>query len=638
MHKNNIMSKFFGLSSLSLSTKRVIILGNDFIVALICWLVFGPPMATFIASEFSTGIFQILISEWLSFFVPTLISLSYLYFFGFYRSLIKFFDSKDSIFLSMSGSIIFGFSWSIMHVYQFELISTAFLSIVVLQGFLLAAVFYAFINLTRDLAKYILYPHNTNDDAKNIVIYGAGQSGNELYQSILLDPSKKLIAFFDDSKNLKDREINNIPILGSFSKLEALKSKFPDLEVLLAIPGSQTEKRRAIISRLEKIKVSVRTVPSFHELISDQKKMADIQYLSLDDLLPRTRVSKVALSNMEDKIIFISGAGGSIGSEIGRQILESAPKALIAFDISEYNLFQLEQECRALKTSKLIETEIIPILGDIRDVNNLSVIFKKYRVHTVYHAAAYKHVPLVEDENNIIKACENNILGTLNLAKISIEHAVTSFVMISTDKAVRPSNIMGASKRMAETIIQSLDSQQPTTKFSMVRFGNVLNSSGSVIPTFVDQIAKGGPVTVTDKEVTRYFMTIPEASNLVIQASQMACGGEVFILDMGEQLKIYDLAKKLIHLSGRNIASEAGEEGIEILEVGLRPGEKMYEELLISGDLQPTHNPKIFQSNEVFPSIEIMEKVIHEIQQAISSNSTAEIMRIFTSHVEGYKS
>ena len=638
MHKNNIMSKFFGLSSLSLSTKRVIILGNDFIVALICWLVFGPPMATFIASEFSTGIFQILISEWLSFFVPTLISLSYLYFFGFYRSLIKFFDSKDSIFLSMSGSIIFGFSWSIMHVYQFELISTAFLSIVVLQGFLLAAVFYAFINLTRDLAKYILYPHNTNDDAKNIVIYGAGQSGNELYQSILLDPSKKLIAFFDDSKNLKDREINNIPILGSFSKLEALKSKFPDLEVLLAIPGSQTEKRRAIISRLEKIKVSVRTVPSFHELISDQKKMADIQYLSLDDLLPRTRVSKVALSNMEDKIIFISGAGGSIGSEIGRQILESAPKALIAFDISEYNLFQLEQECRALKTSKLIETEIIPILGDIRDVNNLSVIFKKYRVHTVYHAAAYKHVPLVEDENNIIKACENNILGTLNLAKISIEHAVTSFVMISTDKAVRPSNIMGASKRMAETIIQSLDSQQPTTKFSMVRFGNVLNSSGSVIPTFVDQIAKGGPVTVTDKEVTRYFMTIPEASNLVIQASQMACGGEVFILDMGEQLKIYDLAKKLIHLSGRNIASEAGEEGIEILEVGLRPGEKMYEELLISGDLQPTHNPKIFKSNEVFPSIEIMEKVIHEIQQAISSNSTAEIMRIFTSHVEGYKS
>ena len=637
MPRNNFLDQFMGLSNLSLKTKRVIILGNDFISALICWLVFGPPMATFIASEFSTGIFIILFSEWLSFLVPTIISLSYLYLFGFYRSLIKFFDSKDSIFLSLSGSMIFGFSWSIMHVYQFKIVSTSFLSIAMLQGFLLAAVFYAFLNLTRDIAKYILYPYNTNSDAKNIIIYGAGESGNELYQSILLDPSKKLHAFFDDSKELKNRQINNIPILGSFSKLKELKDKYSDLEVLLAIPGSQTEKRRAIISRLEKIKIAVRTVPSFHQLISDQKKMADIQSLSLDDLLPRARVTKDALNDIEDKNIFISGAGGSIGSEIARQILEHNPKSLIILDLSEYNLFQVERECLALRLSKSLQTSIIPILGDIRDANNLSFIFSKYSIHTVYHAAAYKHVPLVEDKNNIIKACENNILGTLNLAKTSIEHEVNSFVMISTDKAVRPSNIMGASKRMAETIIQSLDSQQSITKFSMVRFGNVINSSGSVIPTFIDQISKGGPVTVTDKEVTRYFMTIPEASNLVLQASQMSHGGEVFILDMGEQLKIFDLAKKLIHLSGRNIASEPGGEGIEILEIGLRPGEKMYEELLISGDLQPTHNPKIFKSNESFPSELIMKRVIQEIYLAISSNDTAEISRIFKSNVEGYK-
>jgi FlaA1/EpsC-like NDP-sugar epimerase len=637
MRRNNLFDRFISLRNLSLKTKRVIIIGNDFISALICWLVFGPPMATFIASEFSTGIFKILFSEWLSFLVPTIISLSYLYVFGFYRSLIKFFDSKDSIFLSLSGSIIFGFSWSIMHVYQFKIVSTSFLSIAMLQGFLLAAVFYAFLNLTRDIAKYILYPYNTNSDAKNIIIYGAGESGNELYQSILLDPSKKLHAFFDDSKDLKNRQINNIPILGSFSELKDLKEKYPDLEVLLAIPGSQTEKRRAIISRLEKIKVAVRTVPSFHQLISDQKKMADIQSLSLDDLLPRARVTKDVLNNIEDKNIFISGAGGSIGSEIARQILEHNPKSLIVLDLSEYNLFQVEQECLALKLSKSLQTLIIPILGDVRDANNLSFIFSKHLIHTVYHAAAYKHVPLVEDQNNVIKACENNILGTLNLAEASIEHQVNSFVMISTDKAVRPSNIMGASKRMAETVIQSLDSQQSTTKFSMVRFGNVINSSGSVIPTFIDQISKGGPVTVTDKEVTRYFMTIPEASNLVLQASQMSNGGEVFILDMGEQLKIYDLAKKLIHLSGRNIASEPGGEGIEILEIGLRPGEKMYEELLISGDLQPTQNPKIFKSNESFPSELIMKRVIQEICLAISSNDTVEISRIFKSNVEGYK-
>ena len=637
MRRNNFLDKLMLLKNLNLKIKRVIIIGNDFFSALICWLVFGPPMATFIASEFSTEIFIILFSEWLSFLVPTLITLFYLYLFGFYRSVIKFFDSKDSIFLSLSGSIIFGFSWSIIHVYQFKIVSTSFLSIAMLQGFLLAAVFYAFLNLTRDIAKYILYPHNTNSDAKNIIIYGAGESGNELYQSILLDPSKKLHAFFDDSQDLKNRQINNIPILGSFSKLKELKEKYPDLEVLLAIPGSQTEKRRAIISRLEKIQVAVRTVPSFHQLISDQKKMADIQPLSLDDLLPRARVAKDTLNDMEDKNIFISGAGGSIGSEISRQILENNPKSLIILDLSEYNLFQVEQECSALKLSKSLQTSIIPILGDVRDVNNLGFIFSKYSIHTVYHAAAYKHVPLVEDQNNIIKACENNILGTLNLAKTSIEHDVDSFVMISTDKAVRPSNIMGASKRMAETIIQSLDAHQSTTKFSMVRFGNVINSSGSVIPTFIDQISKGGPVTVTDKEVTRYFMTIPEASNLVLQASQMSHGGEVFILDMGEQLKIYDLAKKLIHLSGRNIASEPGGEGIEIQEIGLRPGEKMYEELLISGDLQPTQNPKIFKSNESFPSELIMSRVIQEISLAISSNDANEISRIFKLNVEGYK-
>jgi FlaA1/EpsC-like NDP-sugar epimerase len=245
---------------------------------------------------------------------------------------------------------------------------------------------------------------------------------------------------------------------------------------------------------------------------------------------------------------------------------------------------------------------------------------------------------LVEDVNNIIKACENNIIGTFNLASASIDHNVKSFVMISTDKAVRPSNIMGASKRMAETIIQSLNTKQSSTRFSMVRFGNVINSSGSVIPLFLDQISKGGPVTVTHKEVTRYFMTIPEASNLVLQAAQISEGGEVFILDMGEQLKIYDLARKLIHLSGRNIASEPGGDGIEIIEVGLRPGEKMYEELLISGDLLSTENPKIFKSMESFPDLDVMEAVIKKIKKAIDDNAHQEIANLFKENVEGYKS
>ena len=626
------------LQNLSRKSKLFVILCNDFFLGLICWLVFGPPMATYISSEFSNGIFDILFSEWISFIFPIAAAIIYLYVFGFYKSLIKFFDSKDSIIISLIGSLIFGFSWALLHVYQFQIVSTSFLSIVLLQGLLLAAVFYGFLNFSRDVAKYLLYPQSLNMDARHIVIYGAGSSGNELFQATLLDPTKKLLAFYDESNDLKDRQINNIPILGSFSKLERLKDQFPDLEVWLAMPSIQTEKRREIITKLEKIKVAVRTVPSFHELISDQKTMTDIQNLSLDDLLPRARVERDILHDSQDKTFFVSGAGGSIGSEIVRQLMDSKPRKIILCDISEFNLFKVERECQAIALSKNLEVEIIPILGDIKNTENMKFLFQKHQIHYVYHAAAYKHVPLVEDVNNIVQACENNVIGTFNLANVAMESNVESFVMISTDKAVRPSNVMGASKRMAEMLIQSLDTLESSTKFSMVRFGNVLNSSGSVIPLFIDQISKGGPVTLTHKDVTRYFMTIPEASNLVLQASAMANGGEVFILDMGEQVKIYDLAKKLIHLSGRSVASESGGDGIEIRDVGLRPGEKMYEELLISGAEIATENPKIFKSIEQFPANDVINQTIEEIKLAIANNDHKKIRTIFATHVEGYSS
>ncbi len=616
--------------------KKLIILANDFILALICWLVFGPPMATVIASEFSSGVFEILLGEWQSFVIPALLAQTYLYIFGFYKTIIKFFDSKDSIFITSTGSLVFGFSWALMHVYQFQIVSTSFLSIAFLQGLLLAAVLYAFLNLSRDLAKYILYPRDTNIDARPVVIYGAGSSGNELFQSVLLDPTLKVVAFYDDSSQLKNRQINNIPILGSFKKLAHLKKEHKNLEVFLAIPSIDTKTRRAIISKLEDIKVAVRTVPSFHELMSDQKKMTDIQNLSLDDLLPRGRVETNTISNAENQNILISGAGGSIGSEIVRQVLGNNPLSIILLEVSEYNLYVIEKECIAIKKSKNLDTQIIPYLGDIRDKNHLNNFFQKYKINSVFHSAAYKHVPLVEDQNNIIKACENNILGTYYLALASINNNVDSFVMISTDKAVRPSNIMGASKRMAEMLIQSLDIKSLNTKFSMVRFGNVINSSGSVIPLFLDQISRGGPVTVTDKNVTRYFMTIPEAANLVLQASDMAQGGEVFILDMGEQLNIMDLAKRLVHLSGRSIATTNKEEGIEIIEVGLRPGEKMFEELLISGDQLKTKNPKIYKSMESFPSADQMKDLIDKINIAIDQNDHLKLIQIFKDNVEGY--
>jgi len=630
---NLVFKKFLKLSR---NQKFFTVLLNDFLLAFICWITFGPPMATAIASEFSSGLITIVFSQWFNFILPICLSLLYLYFFGFYRSLIKFYDSKDSIFLCISGSLIFGFTWAILHIYQFQIISTSFLTIAILQGFLLSAVFYTFLNLSRDTAKYFLYPYNTNPDARPVIIYGAGASGIELHQSLLKDPSKKIIAFFDDSKNLREQSIHNIPIIGSLHRIEKFKELYPALEVLLAIPSIDTQKRREIISRLEKIKVAVRTVPSFAEILSDEKKLSDIQNLSLDDLLPRARVVKGVISDASSKTFFVSGAGGSIGSEISKQLLEHQPKSIILFDVSEINLFIIERECQAISLSKKLTTKIIPILGDVRDKKSLDHLFKKLDVDCVYHAAAYKHVPLVEDKNNIVKAAENNILGSIYLADISIKYNVESFVMISTDKAVRPSNIMGASKRMAEMFIQSINNSQETTNLSMVRFGNVINSSGSVIPLFLEQISKGGPLTVTHRDVTRYFMTIPEASNLVLQAGEMTEGGEVFILDMGEQLKVYDLAKKLVHLSGRNIASEPGADGIEIIEIGLRPGEKMYEELLISGDQMTTKNSKIFMSKELFPDQGIMDSIFEKLKFAINSNEHKKIVEIFEAHVEGY--
>ena len=327
MHKNNqLKDEFIHFISASRFRKNLVIFLSDFFSAMICWLVFGPPMATFIASEFSNGIFNILISEWHSFLIPVLLAQIYLYTFGFYRTIIKFFDSKDSIFVTLTGSMVFGFTWSVIHIFQFPIISTSFLSIAFLQGLLLAAVFYAFINLSRDFAKYLLYPYDTNQDARPIVIYGAGSTGNELYQSVLLDPTKRVIAFYDDSTQLKNRQINNLPIYGSFKKLIELKAQYNNLEVLLAIPSIHTNKRRGIISKLEDIKVAVRTVPSFHELMLDQKKMSDLQNLSLDDLLPRSRVATDKLFDTRNLNILISGAGGSIGSEISRQLLGTNPR------------------------------------------------------------------------------------------------------------------------------------------------------------------------------------------------------------------------------------------------------------------------------------------------------------------------
>jgi FlaA1/EpsC-like NDP-sugar epimerase len=623
------------LNKFSRKQKLFVLLFADMITAFSCWFIFGPPLASVLIYNFNVDILQIVITNIHSFIIPFLVSSSYFIYAGFYRSLVRFFDSTDKTFHQFLGCGIFGFTWALIFLIDREVLTSVFILKILLQGLLLSAVYYAFLSLSRDIAKRILHPYIKNINAIPLMIYGAGAAGNELYQALLGDQSKKVIAFYDNSINLKGGLINNIPILGKDKHIERLKFEYPQLEVLLAIPSLNLKERRKIISSLEKFKVSVRSVPSLHEMVADQKIMSEFQDLSIDDLLPRERIQEKYI-NFSAKSILISGAGGSIGSEIVRQVAQGNPRKIVLFELSELNLFSIQEELNSLFVSLNVDSEIIPILGDIKNEARLLSILKFHQIDIIYHAAAYKHVPIVEYEENISVGVENNIFGTLSVCNAAERAGIESVVVISTDKAVRPTNVMGASKRFAEMIVQSANANTAKTKFCMVRFGNVLNSSGSVIPLFRRQIASGGPLTITDKRITRYFMTIAEASNLVIQAGNMSIGGEVFLLDMGEQVKIIDLAKKLIYLSGRNISNDQSSAGIRIEEIGLRPGEKLYEELLISGKELRTSNDKIFMSNESFPLKEDLESAKILIKDCINTNDSFGIKKILTTYIEGY--
>ena len=623
------------LKEFSRNKKIAVLIVTDFFIAFVCWVVFGPPMSFMIASNFEMSLFSTISNNYLSFLIPFIFVFIFFYHSDFYRATMKSFNSKDSITSALIGSLIFGVFWSIVYLSQYELIRRDYLTTVILQAFLLSSVFYAFLQISRDIAGLIIYPNRQRFNGKPILIYGAGSAGNELYQALKVNPEIRVIGFFDNSPTLKGAEINNIKIYGKTSQIADLSRKYPNMEIYLAIPSLNLERRRAIINSLEKFRVAIRSMPSIHEVIADEKMMAEIQELSIDEILPRKRVKSSDIS-FKNNVTLITGAGGSIGSEIVRQILSGNPDIIILYEISEINLYAIQSEANAIKQASNIGSEIIGILGDVKDSQRLENILLAYNVDYIYHAAAYKHVPIVEFHENISEGIKNNVFGTKSVCEAAINSNVKKVVIISTDKAVRPTNIMGASKRFAEMIVQSMDTKSDKTTFCMVRFGNVLNSSGSVLPLFRKQIAEGGPLTLTHKDVTRFFMTISEASSLVIQAGEFASGGDVFILDMGEQVKIIDLAERLIYLSGRNIKYDNIGEGIEIKEVGLRPGEKLYEELLISGEEIKTPNDKIFKSIEGYPPIDLLEKVTDELFNSLESNDVPKIRGIFKKYIEGF--
>jgi len=569
--------------------------------------------------------------------------------FGLYRAIIRYIGFKALWAIVQAVTLyallwgVIGFMASIEGIPRSVILINWLLGVIVIGGSRM---------IGRRFLSEVQNRKNTTE-CNNVVVYGAGSAGRQLSIALTQSIDYNPVAFIDDNSELHRQSINGIEVL-SRDNLERLIKKKNVTEVLMSIPTLSRSRRNEIILFLEPYPVLVRSLPSVSELAQGKAKIADLREVSAKDLLGRDSVvaNKELLGlNITNKVVMVTGAGGSIGAELCRQILFLKPQVLILFEQNEFSLYSIDKE---LSHIAIPYVEILPMLGSVNNRKRLSHIMQRFDVQTIYHTAAYKHVPMVEFNN--AEGVSNNIFGTLNCAQVAIDNKVETFVLISTDKAVRPTNTMGATKRFAEMILQALTLSQSqteynsqdgakkdsagqySTRFSMVRFGNVLDSSGSVIPLFKEQIKEGGPITVTDAEILRYFMSIPEAVELVIQAGAMAKGGDVFVLDMGEPVRIVDLAKKMIRLSGLEIKDKFHPDGdIEIEFTGLRPGEKLYEELLIGGNTSETDNPKIMRAEEEMLAWDDLKLIIDELERVIDSCDQDKLRQLLIEAVPGFK-
>ncbi len=488
------------------------------------------------------------------------------------------------------------------------------------------------------------------DSLPKVAIYGGGAAGNQLVAALRMGKGIRPVAFIDDDEGIANRVVAGLKVYTS-DEIALMINETGAQEVLLAIPSASRSRRREILAALEAYPVHVRTVPGFMDLASGRVNVSDLQEVDIADLLGRDAVpprSDLFERCIRNRVVMVTGAGGSIGSELCRQILSSAPTTLVLFEHSEYNLYSIQGELEGRIRHEGLGIKLIPILGSVRSPERLLDVMRTWGVNTVYHAAAYKHVPIVE--HNVAEGVLNNVFGTLQTAQAALQAGVEHFVLISTDKAVRPTNVMGSTKRLAEMVLQALSAEkQPLllgtkagasanrTRFTMVRFGNVLGSSGSVIPLFREQIKRGGPITVTHPNITRYFMTIPEAAQLVIQAGSMGQGGDVFVLDMGSPVKIAELAEKMVHLSGLSVRNEQNPHGdIAIEFTGLRSGEKLYEELLIGDNVSPTEHPMIMRANEEHLPWAAFKEVLSEIFLVVERDDYERLRELLREHVNGY--
>lgn len=479
------------------------------------------------------------------------------------------------------------------------------------------------------------------DDYDNVVIYGAGEAGRDLLEGLRNSHKYNVVAYVDDDPQLTGAYLLGKKIYPA-DELVSLVEELDIAQVFLAIPSISRAQKRQIIDKLLGIAIKIKELPSLEEIADEKVTVSSMRKVDILDVLDRQTVepdAKLLQMNIKDKCVLVTGAGGSIGSELCRQVIKNQPKCLVLYELSEFALYSIHQELtiKQANTPAYQNIEIVAIIGNVTNESNLLRILNLHNIQTVYHAAAYKHVPMVE--HNPFEGVINNTKGTYHCARAAIAANVETFVLISTDKAVRPTNVMGASKRLAELVCQALSQTNSQTCISMVRFGNVLGSSGSVVPLFTKQIEQGKPITVTHPDVTRYFMTIPEAANLVIQAGAMASGGEVFVLDMGEPVKIVDLAQRMIHLSGFDIKDAAHPEGdIEVIFTGLRDGEKLYEELIIGEDnVESTDHPLIMQAIEHSFPLDELESVLFELTEKQKKFDVPWLKQQFKQFVDGYK-
>ncbi|KQV22749.1 capsular biosynthesis protein [Rhizobium sp. Root1203] len=495
------------------------------------------------------------------------------------------------------------------------------------------------IGLSRFLPRYFLhqaYNRALRQNVRsNVLVYGAGRKGRQFTSGINNDADFAVVGYLDDDPSLHGHLIEGTKVYNP-EDIRLISERLHVKAILLALPQIERSRRNAILDKLREAKVAVRSVPDLSAIAGGRAHISDLQELDIEDLLGRMPVNPNPIlmeRNACGKVVLVTGAAGSIGSELCRQLAKLKPACLLLLDQNEYGLYALQNELQASGRDDVVP--VIPLLASVCDEHRVRKILATWRPHTVYHAAAYKHVPLVEQ--NPVEGVKTNVMGTKTIAEAAIDANVATFILVSTDKAVRPTNIMGATKRLAEMVLQALAESQDTTVFSMVRFGNVLGSSGSVVPLFRQQIQNGGPITLTHREITRFFMTGTEASQLVIQAGAMANGGDVYVLDMGEPVKIYDLARRMIELSGLTVRDESNQDGdVPIVMTGLRPGEKLYEELLIGNSPEPTEHPMIMRAHEGFLSL---ENLIPRLQalEAAAKNGDVDVLRgILTELVTDY--